>query len=191
MAARGGRAPARDGILGGQQREGVGETAGHTLAVLRHAKAVHEPGLDDEERGLTKRGLRDAAAAGAWLREAGLIPDLVLCSTALRTRQTWEQVRAALGPAGQRAEVSYEPRMYLTDTGELLDIIARIPGKPGTVLMVGHNPAFHQLVADLTGRHEPTFPTSALAVIRLPGSWRHAAPGSGELASLWTPHGQS
>lgn len=178
-------------VLAGQQREGGGETAGHTLAVLRHAKAVHEPGLGDEERGLTKRGLRDASAAGARLREAGLIPDLVLCSTALRTRQTWEQVRTTLGPAGQRAEVSYEPGMYLADSGELLDIITQIPGKPGTVLLVGHNPAFHQLVADLTGRHEPAFPTSALAVIRLPGSWRHAAPGSGELVSLWTPHGQS
>ena len=74
----------------------MSEAAGHTLAVLRHAKAVQDPGLDDKDRALTKRGLRDATAAGGRLREAQLIPDLVLCSTALRTRQTWEQVRAAL-----------------------------------------------------------------------------------------------
>lgn len=171
--------------------DGVSETTGHTLAVLRHAKAVHDPGLDDEDRALTKRGLRDAAAAGGWLREAGLIPDLVLCSTALRTRQTWEQVSAALGPAGEQATVSLESRLYHTGAHGLLDIIREIPGGPGTVLMVGHNPAFHQLVVDLTGQHEPAFPAAALAVIRLPGSWRDAAPGGGELVTLWTPHGRS
>jgi phosphohistidine phosphatase len=169
----------------------VSETAGHTLVVLRHAKAVHDPGLDDEDRALTKRGRRDAAAAGGWLRETGLIPDLVLCSAALRTRQTWDQVSAALGPAGNQARVSLESRLYYTGARGLLDVIREIAGEPGTVLMVGHNPAFHQLVVDLTGQHEPAFPTAALAVIRLPGSWRDAVPGGGELATLWTPHGQS
>jgi phosphohistidine phosphatase len=127
----------------------VSETSGRTLAVLRHAKAVHDPGLDDE------------------------------------------QVSAALGPAGKQATVSLESRLYYAGARGLLDIVGEIPGDPGTVLMVGHNPAFHQLVVDLTGRHEPAFPTAALAVIRLAGSWRDAAPGGGELVTLWTPHGWS
>lgn len=169
----------------------MNETAGHTLVVLRHAKAVHDPGLDDEDRALTKRGVRDAAAAGGWLREADLIPDLVLCSTALRARQTWEQVRAALGPAGEQAAVNFESRLYYTGGTGLLDLVREIPEEAGTVLMVGHNPAFHQLVVDLTGQHEPAFPTAALAVIGLPGAWRDAAPGAGVLGRLWTPHSPS
>lgn len=165
----------------------MSETAGHTLAVLRHAKAVHDPGLDDEDRALTKRGVRDAAAAGGWLREADLIPDLVLCSTALRARQTWEQVSAALGPAGAQAAVNFESRLYYTGGTGLLDLIREIPEEAGTVLMVGHNPAFHQLVVDLTGQHEPAFPTAALAEIQIRGPWRDTCPGSGDLIRFWMP----
>lgn len=165
----------------------MSEAAGRTLAVLRHAKAVQDPGLDDKDRALTKRGLRDATAAGGWLREAQLIPDLVLCSTALRTRQTWEQVSAALGQVGERVAVRFDPRLYYTGGAGLLNIVREIPDDAGTVLIVGHNPAFHQLVLDLTGEREPAFPTAALAVITMPGAWYDAAQGTGSLGQLWTP----
>lgn len=69
------------------------------LIVLRHAKATHKPGFTDVDRPLTARGLRDADAAGEWLRDRELIPDLVLCSSALRTRETWDRVALALGAA--------------------------------------------------------------------------------------------
>jgi phosphohistidine phosphatase len=160
---------------------------GRVLLVLRHAKAVHEAGLRDLDRGLTKRGRRDAAAVGETLREAGMIPDRVLCSTALRTRQTWQQVSAALGPAAEKAEVSFEASLYEVGEGALLDAVRRIPDQAGTALLVGHNPASHQLVLDLTGRRDLPFPTSALAVVRLPGRWAAAAAGGGELDRIWTP----
>ncbi len=169
----------------------MSESAGHILAVLRHAKAEHDPALTDRDRALTKRGRRDAAACGAWLRQTGLVPDLVLCSTALRTRQTWEQVSAALAPAGDRAEVSFESRMYDTGAAALLDIIRESPDGAETVLTVGHNPDSQQLVVDLTGQRDLAFPTTALAVIRMTGSWRDAVAGSGQLTRLWTPHGPS
>jgi phosphohistidine phosphatase len=172
--------PAREGGV-------VSEAAGHTLAVLRHAKAVQDPGLADKDRGLTERGLRDAAAAGGWLRGARLIPDLVLCSTAVRTRQTWEQVSAALGPVPERVAVRFDSRLYHTGGAGLLNIVREIPDDAGAVLMVGHNPAFHQLVIDLTGERETAFPTAALAVITMPGAWDDAAPGTGSLGQLWTP----
>jgi phosphohistidine phosphatase len=158
--------------------------------VLRHAKAVHEAGLPDLDRGLTKRGLRDAAAAGGMLRGAGLIPDHVLCSAALRTRQTWQQVSAALGPAAEQAKVSFSSRLYYADEGTLLEAVRRSPEEAGTVLLVGHNPASHQLVLDLTGQRDLAFPTSALAVVRLPRSWAGTMPGGGELARIWTPRTQ-
>jgi phosphohistidine phosphatase len=160
---------------------------GRVLLVLRHAKAVHEPGLRDEDRGLTKRGLRDAAAAGETIREAGLIPDRVLCSAALRTRQTWQQVSAALGRAADKAKVSYESSLYYADADDLLEAVRHGPDKAETILLVGHNPASQELVVDLTGRRDLSFPTSALAVVRLPGRWADAAHGGGELAQVWTP----
>lgn len=164
---------------------------GRVLLVLRHAKAVHEAGLPDLDRGLTERGLRDATAAGETLREAGLIPDRVLCSAALRTRQTWQQVSAALGPAARQAEVSFESSLYDAGAGTLLDAVRRISDQAGIALLVGHNPASHQLVLDLTGRRDLAFPTSALAVVRLPGRWAAAAAAGGELARIWTPHAAS
>jgi phosphohistidine phosphatase len=157
------------------------------LGVLRHSKATHDPGFDDMDRPLTKRGLRDASAAGQWLLAGGLIPDLVRCSAAVRTRQTWRQVSTALGPAAEHTQVSVEPRLYEAGAAALLDVVRESPPETGMVLLVGHNPASHQLVLDLTGRRDLAFPTSALAVIELPGQWAAAAPGAGELAQLWTP----
>ena len=60
-----------------------------TLVILRHAKAERPAELADADRPLTQRGHADAAAAGAWLAARGYRPDLVLCSPAKRTRQTW------------------------------------------------------------------------------------------------------
>jgi len=167
----------------------VGDS-GRVLLVLRHSKAVHEAGLRDLDRGLTKRGRRDAAAAGTMMRDAGLIPDRVLCSAALRTRQTWQHVSEALGPAADKAKVSFESRLYDADETALLQAVRRTPDKAGTVLLVGHNPASQELVLDLTGLGDLAFPTSALAVVRLPGSWADTGPGAGELARIWTPRTQ-
>jgi phosphohistidine phosphatase len=160
---------------------------GRVLLVLRHSKAVQEPGLRDEDRGLTKRGMHDATAAGETIREAGLVPDRVLCSAALRTRQTWQQVSAALGRAADKVKVSYEPSLYSADADDLLEAVRHGPDQAGTVLLVGHNPASQELVVDLTGQRDLPFPTSALAVVQLPGGWADAAPGGGELVKIWTP----
>jgi phosphohistidine phosphatase len=163
---------------------------GHILLVLRHAKAAGEPGVNDARRPLTGRGRRNATEAGHWLLARGLIPDRVLCSSSQRTRETWQRVSAALGAAAPpAAAVSYDERVYHAGAQEMLYLAAGQPGDAATVLAVGHNPASAELVALLTGRPGIAFPTSALAVIRLTGSWADLAPGTGELAELWTPRG--
>jgi phosphohistidine phosphatase len=161
---------------------------GRTLLVLRHAKGVPSgPGVDDKARELTGRGRKDAAAAGRWLKAAGLVPDHVLCSPASRTRQTWAGVSAALGGG---PEPDYSRRLYLVGEEELLQVVRESPEDAGTILTVGHNPASHQLVVDLTGQSVPAFPTCALAVIKVSGSWADLAPGAAGLASLWSPKAQ-
>jgi phosphohistidine phosphatase len=160
----------------------------HTLLVLRHAKAAGEPGVNDEQRPLTGRGRRNATALGQWLHAQGVSPDRVLCSSSRRTIQTWEQVSAALGAVLDANSVSFDRRVYDAGAGDLLDIVREQPDEARVVMTVGHNPASHQLTVDLTGRSDFPFPTCALAVIRLPVSWADAAPGSGDLMALWTPH---
>ena len=167
---------------------GGGSDPARTLLVLRHAKAVPgRPGADDFSRPLTARGKGDAVAAGRWLRESCLAPDLVLCSPALRTRQTWESVLSGLGPGGQTAEVAIERRLYQADELLLLECVRQTRDQALTLLVVGHNPAARQLAADVTGALDLSFPTCALAVIRLTCGWAATGGGAGELAALWTP----
>ena len=175
-------------IIKWRAREGTAMGSGRTLLVLRHARAAGEPGVNDIERPLTGGGRRDASAAGRWLLSRGITPDWVLCSSARRTRQTWDQISAVLGEAapGQDA-VSFGQRLYDAGTQDLLDLVNEQPSEARTLLIVGHNAASGQLVALLTRRLDIAFPACALAVVRVGESWAAVAPGGGELADLWTP----
>jgi phosphohistidine phosphatase len=155
----------------------------HTLIVMRHAKAGELPGGPDFDRPLRPRGRRDSAAAGEWLAGHGLRPDLVLCSAAVRTRQTWKHLSAALDGS---PEFAAERRLYQADAEGVAEVIREAPEAAVTVLYIGHNPAAAELAALLTGA-EPDFPTAAIAVVRLAGDWAGLAPGTGELVASWTP----
>ncbi len=156
------------------------------LVVLRHAKAASAPGLVDIERPLAERGEQDATAAGRQLRATGVVPDLVVCSTARRTRQTWDLVAAEL-QADPR--VSYEERVYDNDVDKLLDLVRETSPDVGTLLLVGHNPASQQLASLLTGEAVvgDSFPTCALVVIDFDEEWPDVNEGGGRLEDFWTP----
>lgn len=151
-----------------------------TLIALRHAKADSPLGTLDVDRPLTGRGRRDARRAGDTLRTAGRTPDKVICSTALRTRQT-------LGELALDAPAEFDDLVYDNDAGLILDLLRGQPDEVRTLLLVGHNPSLHRLVADLTGSSPVGFPTSATAVIEFDGGWSDLWPGIGRLVSLWTP----
>ncbi len=153
------------------------------LIVMRHAKAGDLPGGLDAERALNPRGRRDAAAAGDWLRGQDLVPDLVLCSTARRARQTWQQVAAGLQKA---VRVREDPRLYGAGSGELLDIIRAAPPEAARLMYIGHNPAAQDLAAGLIGQLAG-FPAAAIAVIGLTAPWAAIALGGGDRIALWTP----
>ena len=112
------------------------------LVLLRHAKSAW-PDVPDIERPLGKRGQRDAPRAGRWLRQAGYLLDLVVCSTARRTRETWQLAVAELGAS---PPVRFEPRVYGAGTAELLDLIRETPDEVETLQVVGHEPAMHRRV---------------------------------------------
>jgi phosphohistidine phosphatase len=156
----------------------------NTLIVLRHAKAVHVPGLADRERPLTDRGERDAGLAGETLKQVGLAPDLVLCSPSARTRQTAELALARLAPG---APLHLESEIYEAYPDELLELIGRTDDDVSTLLLVGHNPGVYELIMNLTLVHgDEGFPPGAFAVLET-GSWADLGPGDGRLISRWTP----
>jgi phosphohistidine phosphatase len=131
-----------------------GTTRERTLVLLRHAKAEQARNAPDLERPLTARGHADAAAAGAWLARHALLPDVVLCSAARRTRQTWHGVALGMtgsppegGPAGSVPVVRYEAAAYEARPEELLTLVRSVPGETGTVLLIAHNPGISLLSA--------------------------------------------
>ncbi|MEV5570476.1 histidine phosphatase family protein [Spirillospora sp. NPDC052269] len=152
-----------------------------TLIVLRHAKAEDGFGKADAARELTGRGRRDASAAGEWLRAGGHAPGLVLCSPAVRTRQTLDELKID-------ADVRYEPLIYANDADELLQLVREAGDETGTLLLVGHNPSVHQLIHDLAPDEAPDgFPTCSLAVIELPDAWSAVRAGTGDLTTYRDP----
>jgi phosphohistidine phosphatase len=165
-----------------------------TLALLRHAKSSWEDGsLEDFERPLAKRGESAAPRIGAFMAEHGLAPQLVLCSTAVRARQTLDLVLPHL--AGNPS-VMYEDRLYLAAPSVLLARLRRIDGNISHVMIVGHDPGMHGLAVALAGGGEAgmlqalaaKFPTAGLAVIRFKArSWAKVGRGAGQLELFTTP----
>jgi phosphohistidine phosphatase len=167
-------------------------TTARTLLMLRHSKSAYPEDTADIDRPLSRRGVRDAVTLGGWLRDQGLLPDLVVCSTAARTRQTWDLISDQLAGSGEDAGVvRFDPRIYNADPADLLAVVRETPPGVAVLALVGHNPAAGELVLSLTGETGLSFPTSAAGVIGLRQDWDRAAPGSGSLAGYWTPKGGS
>ncbi|MER6994549.1 histidine phosphatase family protein [Streptomyces sp. NPDC000410] len=167
---------------------------GPRLVLLRHAKSAW-PDVADHDRPLAPRGHREAPLAGRLLRESGCVPDLVICSTARRARETWD---LAAGELGAGMPVRYDERAYGADPAELVDILREVPGGTGTALLVGHNPGIEDLAAGLTAQAEgdaldrmtEKFPTSAFAVLVLgEGGWAALAPGTARLTAFVVARG--
>ena len=164
-----------------------------TLFLLRHAKAGWAlPGVRDFDRPLEASGRADAEATGAEMRNRGYVPDLTLCSNALRARETLE------GVAGEAdtGRVLFSDKLYSEDAAGYLALIHE-NADSGSVLIIGHNPMMEDLAAAVSGNGNADakallnsgFPTSGLAVIDFPGSLKQAAPGNGYLEAFHTPAG--
>lgn len=158
-----------------------------TLYILRHAKAEPEGHDGDAERPLMKRGQKAAAAMGEYLAGLKPPPRLVLCSTSLRTRETLDAILPALKPSPQAL---FENALYLAGANRLLDRLQRLPEQTESVLLIGHNPGLHQLIASLAneaGNLAEGFPTAALAVLRISGTWSALPSHQATLIDFKTP----
>jgi phosphohistidine phosphatase len=166
-----------------------------TILLLRHAKSAwNDARLSDHERPLNRRGEQAAKAVADHLAQHGPRPDLILCSTATRTRQTLAPLIKRLGAPAP--PLSLEDGLYLAPESSLLARLQAIPDDISTVLLVGHNDGIWQLAEALAGRGPAAplaalrakYPTGTLAVLQiLAGNWRDLAAGSGELVAFVRP----
>ncbi|HEX6956514.1 MAG TPA: histidine phosphatase family protein [Ferrovibrio sp.] len=169
------------------------------LWLLRHAKSAwDDPERDDFSRPLSPHGKRACRLLARHIAERGLRPDLVLCSPAVRARQTWEGVAKGLAGDDRRpmAEIRFEPSLYMAAPPTLLALVRAVPAICRKVMLIGHNPGLEDFARQLTGsadrdtllRLASKYPTGALAELTFPvESWSQIGPGGGFLASLTAP----
>jgi phosphohistidine phosphatase len=155
------------------------------LLVVRHAKSAWPDDVPDAERPLNARGRGDAPAAGRWIRDRVGHVDAVVCSPAVRTRQTWRLIAAELdGPP----DPIFDERVYAAPVETLLAVVSEISGDAGSALLLGHNPGVTELIAWLTDELLE-MKTSAVAVLGLTGSWADVGQGRATLIAHSTPRG--
>jgi phosphohistidine phosphatase len=166
-----------------------------TLLLMRHAKSGwDDPTLDDHERPINRRGTRDASRMARYMAGAGLIPDVVVCSDAVRTRATLTLLLAEWpGPA---PAITYDANLYLAEPAGIMVAVGHLDAVAHRCLVLAHNPGIHALTLGLTGSGDrkavagvaTRFPTSALAVIDLDvDDWKAIKPGSGRLRAFVYP----
>jgi phosphohistidine phosphatase len=164
------------------------------LILLRHASA--ENGEVDRARALSALGRSEAARMGAVfgrLAGRGFRPQLLLCSPALRARETLEGLRAALGTA---LRVEEDEALYLASAGRLLAKLQALPDPEAQVLLVGHNPGLGELAqllvergaAEVLLRAAKGLAPGALAALHIATPrWRDLGPGCAELVEFLRP----
>jgi phosphohistidine phosphatase len=148
----------------------------HRLHLLRHAKARRDDAGEDRERRLSRSGCDAARLVGESLPAALGAIDLVLCSSALRTRETAELALAGFAP---RPRILFDDGLYLAGPAALLKRLITLDEAAGAVLVVGHNPGLHELAIALAAPDSPSyralasgkFPTIARASFAIDAPW--------------------
>jgi phosphohistidine phosphatase len=174
------------------------------LVVLRHAKSAYPDGVVDHDRPLAPRGVVDAKAAGAWIRETIGMPDHVVVSTARRARGTWTLAAGEvgyIGAAGYDMEspgpLTIDPRIYDAEPDALVTVVSELPERASTAVLVGHMPGVEGLVDLVARTRDPAaarllavkYPTSGIAVLDISVPWSLVGPGTGHLAMFAVPRG--
>jgi len=181
------------GNMTSRQTNKGGGREGLRLILLRHAKSAWPEGVSDKERPLAPRGREAASLMGEYMAREGLLPDLVLISTARRTQETWAIVKEALSAPVASRNVD---ELYAAPVERMLGVLRSAEPNYHCVMMVGHNPGTQDLALWFAGQDESDarqrlgekYPTAGLAVIDFEaGDWHEIAKGAGRLKRFVTP----
>ncbi len=166
-----------------------------TLTLIRHAKSSWaETGLTDFSRPLAPRGMAAGPVMAGWLAAHVARPDAVRCSSAERTRTTWAMLAAAWGPT--EPPCAFDDTLYMASADALLRRICQTSDDQAHLMMIGHNPGFHELAVALVGQAKPAdqqaliakFPTAGVAVVTFDvTSWSAVRRGEGRLMHFVSP----
>ena len=161
------------------------------IVVIRHAKSSwDDPSLADHDRPLSKRGRNALSRLRDHIEGLELRPDLVMCSSSRRTRETLAGIRAAFG---QGARVESDSSLYGAGAERLVTELRRLDDQVTNVVLIGHNPGVADLVDLLAAASAPggaaidKFPTAAVAVLSVAGPWSALQPACAMLESFWAP----
>lgn len=162
------------------------------LTLVRHAKSSwDDSAVKDFDRPLNERGREQCEPMGELLQKTAIEPDLILCSTAKRARQTLNRL---LKNWQTKAEIVFEGRLYLATSDRLLALLGKLGKNHKHIMLIGHNPGLHLLAFNLADRGEPAmlktlaekFPTLGMCSIKFESdAWKTL--GNGELAFFATP----
>ena len=152
---------------------------------MRHAKSSWESGdLADIQRPLNKRGEKAAPFMGKLMKEKNLFPDLIICSSAVRARQTLERVQES---ARFDCEIRFDERIYGASVNTLIYILSEVEENFEKIMICGHNPGFEGLVKFLCGEYTE-MPTGALAIVDLKiDAWSKINADWGNLRDIYRP----
>ncbi|MGH1456643.1 MAG: SixA phosphatase family protein [Alphaproteobacteria bacterium] len=162
------------------------------LFLLRHAQATSSSSSSDKDRSLTPQGKDDAKALGVEMQKKGFIPDLILCSSALRTKQTLEGLQHSLGVEN----VEYQDILYNGSTGDYLYQIQQVDDAYNNILFIAHNPSIYELVILLGGmgndsvmqRLSEGYQPATLSVIDVKAEhWADIQPAENTLLTIKNP----
>lgn len=161
------------------------------LILLRHAKSDWDSGVPgDFDRPLAPRGRKDAPRIGRWMKKNGIIPDIILCSPAVRARETLAAVNDKLGVG----DIVYEDAIYGASPGALLGLVERYGRSCTNFMITGHNPGMDELLYFLCRTRPPLtetgklMTTAAVAVLGFAGSGAMSTESAGELLHLVRPN---
>lgn len=160
------------------------------LILLRHAKSDWDSGVaGDFDRPLAPRGRKDAPRMGKWMRTNDIIPGLILCSPAVRTRQTLAAVNDELGVA----RIVYEDALYGASLAALVSLIEEYSQNCGNLMITGHNPGMDDVLCFLCKVQPPLtqtgklMTTATLAVLGFADAGSMSTAAAGELLHLARP----
>ena len=140
------------------------------IYVLRHAKSSWDnSNLNDFERPLADRGISDAKKMSKFLKDMNLKIDKVLCSNAIRAKETFDLT--ADGFNFEIDKATYSDKLYFGDTTTIIQDLKELDESLNNILIVGHNPTLHYLVEILTNESINRFTTCNLATISHDGEW--------------------
>lgn len=164
------------------------------LHLFRHAESSWNQGQsEDFERPLNPRGRVAATVMAGHMALSGLAPDVILCSTARRARET---LALAVPTFVRDCTIHIGHNLYLADAATLMELVRTLPDTAEQCMLIGHNPGLQQLALLLAGAGDveelavlrANFPTAAVAEITFTLShWAEIAPGAGRLRRFLTP----